>query len=101
MRTREMKLSDHGVPPEDEAILRKLCRTATGYNLDLLRHAIASAAPGIEQTIKDSLTTGIGYVELSKKEYIPATKADFYAYQRKALAEFYRMLRLLGRWRED
>lgn len=98
MRTREMKLSNHGVPPEDEAILRKLCRTAAGYDLELLHHAVASAAPGIEQTIKDSLTTGIGYVELSKKEYIPATKADFYAYQRKALAEFYRMLRLLGRW---
>ncbi len=100
MRTREMKLSDHGVPPEDEAILRKMCRTATGYNLDLLRHAIASAAPGIEQTIKDSLTTGIGYVELSKKEYIPVSKADFYAYQRKTLAKFYRMLRLLGRWKD-
>lgn len=101
MRTREMKLSDHGVPPEDEPKVRALCRTATGYDMDLLSHAIASAAPGIEQTIKDSLTTGIGYVELSKKEYIPVTKADFYAYQRKALAEFYRMLRLLGRWRED
>ena len=101
MRTREMKLSDHGVPPEDEPRLRKMCRTATGYNLDLLRHAIVSAAPGIEKSILDSLTTGKGYETLSKKEYIPATKADFYAYQRKALAEFYRMLRLFGRWRED
>ena len=101
MRTREMKLYDHGVPPEDEPKVRALCRTATGYDLDLLRHAIASAAPGIEKPIQDSLTTGIGYVELSKKEYIPVTKADFYGYQRKALAEFYRMLRLLGRWKED
>lgn len=100
MRTREMKLSDHGVPPEDEPRLRKMCRTATGYNLDLLRHAIVSAAPGIEKPILDSLTTGKGYEALSKKEYIPATKADFYAYQRKALAEFYRMLRLLGLWKE-
>ncbi len=100
MRTREMKLYDHGVPPEDEPKVRALCRTATGYDLELLQGAIASAAPGIEQPIKDSLTTGIGYVELSKKEYIPVTKADFYAYQRKALAEFYRMLRLLGRWKD-
>lgn len=100
MRTREMRLSDHGVPSEDELKVRILCRTATGYDIELLRHAIASAAPGIEQPIKDSLTTGIGYVELSKKEYIPVTKADFYAYQRKALAEFYRMLRLLGRWED-
>ena len=101
MRTREMKLYDHGVPPEDEPKIRARCRTATGYDLELLHHAIASAAPGIEKPIHDSLTTGIGYVELSKKEYIPTTKADFYGYQRKAVAEFYRMLRLLGRWRED
>ncbi len=100
MRAREMKLYDHGVPPEDEPKVRALCRTATGYDLDLLQHAIASAAPGIEQPIKDSLTTGIGYVELSKKEYIPTTKADFYAYQRKALAEFYDMLRLFGMWED-
>lgn len=99
MRTREMKLYDHGVPPEDEPKVRALCRTATGYDLELLQGAIASAAPGIEQPIKDSLTTGIEYVELSKKEYIPATEADFYAYQRKALAKFYRMLQLLGMWR--
>lgn len=101
MRTREMKLYDHGVPPEDEPKVRALCRTAAGYDLDLLHHAIASAAPGIEKPVQDSLTTGIGYVELSKKEYIPVTKADFYGYQRKALAEFYHMLRLLGRWKED
>lgn len=101
MRTREMKLYDHGVPPEDEPKVRALCRTAAGYDLELLKHAIASAAPGIEKAIQDSLTTGKGYVELSKREYIPTTKADFYAYQRKAVAEFYHMLRLLGRWKED
>lgn len=87
MRMREMKLYDYGVPPEDEEKVRALCRTAVGYDIDLLHHAIASAAPGIEQPIKDSLTTGIGYVELSKKEYIPTTKADFYAYQRKTMEE--------------
>lgn len=101
MRTREMKLYDHDVPPEYEEKVRALCRTAAGYDLELLKHAITSAAPGIEKSIQDSLTTGTGYVELSKKEYIPVTKADFYGYQRKALAEFYRMLRLLGRWRDD
>lgn len=101
MRTREMKLYDHDVPPECEEKVRELCKEAEDYTLDLLIHAIKSAAPGIEKPIQDSLRTGIGYVELSKKEYIPATKADFYAYQRKALAEFYRMLRLFGRWRDD
>lgn len=100
MRAREMKLYDHGVPSEDEEKVRAWCRTAKGYDLELLYNAVVSAAPGIEKPIYESLTTGIGYVELSKKDYIPVTKADFYAYQRKALAKFYRMLWLLGLWKE-
>lgn len=49
MRTREMKLYDHGVPPEDEPKVRALCRTAAGYDLDLLQHAIASAVPPVSR----------------------------------------------------
>lgn len=99
MRTRHMSLTDHGIPPEDKQKLYTYCRS----HGELLRQAIASAAPGLEDQIYDSLTlTGNrkGYETLSKKEYIPATKADFYGYQRKALAEFYRMLRLLGMWED-
>lgn len=59
-----------------------------------------SAAPGLEQAVFTSLTEKIGYDAQMKKDYIPVTKADFYAYQRFAAAEFYHMLRLLGRWKE-
>lgn len=102
MRTRKKTLIDHGVSPEDENILRERCRGAIGYDKELLWQICCSAAPGIGKQIFDSLTqTRCGYDAQMRKDYIPATKADFYGYQRKVLAEFYRMLKLLGRWRED
>ena len=89
--------------PDDEERVRKRCLNRDPEDMKLLRQAITSAAPGIEQAIFDSLTLPKkqkGYETLSKKNYIPVTKADFYAYQRKALAEFYNMLRLLGMWED-
>ncbi len=97
MRTRHMTLTDHGIPPEDRQKLYTYCQSSECQWV--LRQAVASAAPGLEKQVYDSLTRPgrwKGYETLSKKEYIPATKADFYGYRRKALAEFYRMLRLLG-----
>lgn len=99
MRTRKKKLADHGVPSDDEAALRERCRKVSGYDRELLYQICCSSAPGIGKNVFDSLTSQrFGYDAQMRKGYIPATKADFYGYQRKALAEFYRMLRLLGRW---
>ena len=101
MRTREKKLTDHGVFPGDEEKLRNRCLTADGYDRELLMDMCKSAAHGLEQQIYTSLTVlRSGYEAQEKKGYIPATKADFYAYQREAMAKFYHMLRLLGRWEE-
>lgn len=109
MRTREKPFSYiwYYTFPDDEEKVKERCLKGDPEDMKTLREAIRSAAPGIENEIYDSLTKTdergrrIGYVELSKKDYIPVTKADFYGYQRKALAEFYRILRLLGRWKED
>ncbi len=83
---------------EDIGRLKAYCKDPE-YK-ELLWHAIVSSAPGIEKYVYGSLTTGKGYDALSKKEYIPTTKADFYAYQRKAMAGFYRLLKILGIWQE-
>ena len=102
MRTREKKLTDHGVFPGDEDKLRNRCLTADGYDRELLMDMCKSAAPGLEQQVFTSLTTRRnGYDTQMKKDYVPVTKADFYAYQREAMAEFYHMLRLLGRWEDE
>ena len=101
MRTRNKKLADHGVYPEDEVILRERCRRASGYDRELLYQICCAVAPGLGKYIFNSLTINrCGYDAQMRRDYIPATKADFYGYQRKALAEFYRILRLLGRWED-
>lgn len=99
---REKKLADHGVFPEDEERIKKYClREADEDGRKLLMQVCRSEAPGLEQQVFDSLTVPRnGYDTQMHKGYIPVTKADFYAYQRKVMAEFYHMLRLLGRWKE-
>lgn len=102
MRTREKKLIDYeSFFPEEEERLRRRCITAEGYDRDLLFQICQCVAPGLGNYIFASLTIKRnGYDTQMRKVYIPATKADFYGYQRKVLDEFYRMLKLLGRWKE-
>lgn len=99
MRLREKKLTDHGVWPEDEERIKEYCLHVSGEERELLRQSCERAAPGLERQIFDSLVKRRnGYDAQMKTGYIPATKADFYAYQRKALGEFYRWLMWYGKW---
>lgn len=100
MRTREMSLADHGVFPGDEEKLKRYCRKLTVEERLRLFQCAISAAPGLEIHVYDSLTTGDGYRTLERRgRKISAKEDDFYAYRRKALAEFYDWLRLTGRWK--
>lgn len=97
-----MSLVDHGVYPEDEGRLRVYCRKEIGREerLRLFQCAI-SAAPGLEMEVYESITTGAGYrTQIKRGKQIPAKEDDFYAYQRKTLAEFYDWLRMTGRWKD-
>lgn len=98
MRTRNMSLSDYGVPKEDQDNLYKRCRSPDKEDEEILTECVKSSAPGLENFIYDSLSSGKSYDVISKKQYIPAKIDDFYAYRRKTAAEFYRILKLLGRW---
>lgn len=101
MRTRDMSLSEHGVFPDDEKALKEYCKSNMSIEERLILFQCAiSAAPGLEISVYDSLTTGDGYRTLERRgRKIPAKEDDFYAYRRKALAEFYDWLRLTGRWK--
>lgn len=101
MRMRGMSLTDHGVFPDDEKRLKEYCQGNMGIEERLILFQCAiSAAPGLEISVYDSLTTGDGYRTLERRgRKIPAKEDDFYAYRRKALAEFYDWLRLTGRWK--
>ena len=97
---RDMSLSDHGVFQDDEKALKEYCKSNMSMEERLILFQCAiSAAPGLEISVYDSLTTGDGYRTLERRgRKIPAKEDDFYAYRRKALAEFYDWLRLTGRW---
>lgn len=102
MRLREMSLVDHGVFPEDTKKIREYCQEnmSAEERQELFRCCI-SAAPGIEMLIYDSVVNRSGYRTLIKRGFqIPAKEDDFYAYQRKALYDFYDWLRITGRWKD-
>lgn len=98
MRTREAKLSDYGVFPEDEKKLLRRCRESTREERQtLLGFCIKSAPEGLEVPVYESLVTGRSYDEIHKRDYIPAKKDDFYGYRRKAMGLFYDFLRVSGK----
>lgn len=101
MRTRYKKLSDYDVPPEDQSKLYEKCKKLSQEESLILFQCAISAAPGLEIAIYDSLVSSVGYRTMEKQgEFIPASEDDFYAYRRKTLGEFYRLLRLFGRWED-
>lgn len=96
-----MSLTDQGVFTGDEAALKKYCRGNMNVEerRELFRCCIC-AAPGLEISVYDSLITGDGYRTLERRgRKILAKEDDFYAYKRKALAEFYDWLRMTRRWK--
>ena len=100
MRTREMSLVDHGVFPGDEENLKKHCRNLSAEERLILFRCAISAAPGLEIAIYESLISGEGYRTLIRQgRQILIKEDDFYAYRRKAMAEFYDWLRITGRWK--
>lgn len=79
-----MKWQDYSLTSNRVHYLREYCKDSN--NISMVVSAAAFANLPLSGAIVKSLTTGIGYVELSKREYIPITKVDFYAYQRRAVA---------------
>lgn len=100
MQMRTMSLIDHGVFPGDEDKLKDYCRNLTVEERLRLFQCAISAAPGLEIAIYESITEKHGYrTQIKRGKQIPAKEDDFYAYQRKTLAEFYGWLRMTGRWK--
>ncbi len=93
-----MSLLDYGVPREEQERLYSRCKSQDDEDKETLMQCAKSSAPGLESYIYDSLSNGKSYDAINKKRYIPAKIDDFYAYRRKAAAEFYRILKLCGRW---
>lgn len=90
MRTREKQYRHYDISPERAQELLGLAKVKG--NQELLQKAVKSSCPWLSDYLIKSLMSGIGYEQMCKQIYIPATKADFYAYRRKALAAFNSLL---------
>lgn len=95
MRTREKKLVHYGI---GEKRGRELLMLAT---LEENRQAVCEAAeksnPSLAPYLAKSLRGKVGYDRIfGKMYYRPCTRADFYAYRRKTLAIFGKLMEKEG-----
>lgn len=102
MRTRYRTYDYYGIAPEDVKKLRNYCRNMGQEDRLRLFQCAISKAPGLELLIYESITEGLGYISLRRRRGgIPAKADDFYAYQRRTLADFYDWLRMTGKWDKE
>ncbi len=87
MRTRAKKLIHYGITEERGRELLRL--TMMEENRQALYEAAEESNPLLAPYLAKSLREKVGYDRLfGKMYYQPCTRADFYAYRRKALAIF-------------
>lgn len=93
MRTRETYLKEYGISDDYAEKLRNYCKTAKGEQQRWLLECAQSACPDIAPQLFYSLSVGVGYINMSKAQYIPIKRDDFQGYLRKTLEVLDRKLR--------
>ena len=99
MKIRGMKYSDYGFEKGEEKSLKEYCRLESFADHETLLQSAISANPAIAGDLFYSLLNGLSYDSLIKIKYIPYSKCDFYAYQRRCLSVFRNFLLLYGKWK--
>lgn len=90
MRTRQKGLQHYGIDRERGKELLLLARQE--QNRNLLIQAAKESNPELAHYLVMSLSCGMSYMEIYKREFVPLPEKDFYGYRRKALAIFNRLL---------
>lgn len=99
MKVRLKGYKDYGFEAGEEIKLKEYCRKEGFSDYDTLLNAAVSANPAIAGDLFYSLLNGLSYDSLIKIKYIPYSKGDFYAYQRRCLSMFRNFLLLYGKWK--
>lgn len=94
MKIRDSYMRDYGLTPEQSKNIEGFCRSAQGYDQDLILQAAREVYPEIATYLFFSLTTGIGY---SRMGNVPINRNDFQAYRRKAIETYNRYMQLNGK----
>lgn len=99
MKTREKGYTDYGFDCGEEKKLKEYCKNSEFREFDTLLQSAISSNPAIAGDLFYSLLNGLSYDSLEKIKYIPYSKGDFYAYQRRCLSVFRNFLLLYGKWK--
>ena len=100
MKTRNKSYKDYGFTEGEARRLKIFCRSEEFTKDDefLLWEASDMSNPTIKKYIYDSIKKKTSYDQMSKRDYIPIGKKDFYGYQRLCLSHMRRLLIERERW---
>lgn len=94
MSVRNTYLKDYGITDSDAKKIVLFCRSATGYDQQLILQAAQEVYPAIAPYLFLNLTTGLGYDRMGN---IPMQRNDFQGYRRKTIETFNRYMILNGK----
>ena len=89
MSIRETYLKDYGLNETDTNKILSYCRSATGYDQQLILQAAQEVYPEIAPYLFLNLTTGLGYDRMGN---IPMQRKDFQGYRRKTIEAYDRYM---------
>ena len=98
MRVRETKLSDYGFTRTEVKQLRKFCRQLDSADKKMLLECAMEVKADISKDLYYTITSGNSFDKLESIKYVAINRTDFYAYQKKVLATFKKMLVERGRY---
>ncbi len=91
MRLRDKQLSDYGICKGRAGEIKRLCKS--GIIPRSVIEAVARQANfTYPEALVESFVIGRGFYRISKRRYQTVISDDFYAYQRRCLAIFHRLL---------
>lgn len=85
MGTRDTYFNGYGLTYNEVKKIEDKCKNAKGRELELLLLAAESAYAELAQYLFFSLTSGLGYDNISKICNIPIGRKDFYGYRRRTI----------------
>lgn len=91
---RNTYMSDYGLSFDESKKIVDYCRTAAGYDQQLILQAAQEVYPEIAPYLFLNLTTGLGYDRMGN---IPMQRKDFQGYRRKTIETYYRYMALNGK----
>lgn len=86
-RIRDKRYRDYGISKSEVRATFDYCSTSDKENKAKIKVICDSVNENISNLLFESVVYGLSFERLDGKYGIPYTKADFYAYRRKAIAQ--------------